>query len=156
MTTPEIETYSQYIREKIADIHSALGGLTEDELNQAPDLPGANSPFVIASHTYGNIRAGVLGIVCGQHVVRDRPAEFAARGNHEELAVAAHELSGEVGAALKGLDPDTLDDRFVPSQNQWGEGEPPEFTRRSELVHVIEHAGIHLGHIHMTVGILKR
>jgi hypothetical protein len=154
--TPEIETYSQYIREKITEIHAALAGLTNEDLNRAPELSGANSPFVIATHTFGNIRAWVLGIVCGQDLSRDRPAEFACLGSYEELGVASCNLSGEVEAALQGLDPLTLDDRFVPSRKLWGEGEPREITRRAGLVHVLEHAGIHLGHIHMTVELLRR
>lgn len=154
--TPEIETYSQYIREKITEIHAALGGLTEEVLNRAPDLTGANSPFVIATHTFGNIRAWVLGIVCGQDLSRDRPAEFSSRGSYEELGIAACKLSGEVETALQGLDPQTLDDQFVPSRALWGEGEPREITRRAGLVHVLEHAGINLGHIHMTIGMLKQ
>ncbi|MEO6196626.1 MAG: hypothetical protein ABIP58_00795 [Dehalococcoidia bacterium] len=127
--SPEIETYSQYIRDKIAEIHAALGGRTEEDLNRAPDLPEANSPFVIATHTFGNIRAWVLGIVCGQDLSRDRPAEFASLGSYEELGVASCKLSGEVEAALQGLDPQTLDDRFVPSRKLWGEGEPREITK---------------------------
>ena len=151
----EIATYSKYIREKIAQIHAALRELTEDELNRAPDVPGANSGFVIATHTFGNVRAWVLGIICGEKRGRDRPREFASRGTYEELGVAACKLTGDVDEALQRLDPATLGDRFVPAQELWGEGTPTEFERREALAHVLEHAGIHLGHIHMTVLLLK-
>jgi hypothetical protein len=153
--TPEIDTYSRYIREKIADIHAALRGLSEDDLNRPPDLPGANSPYVIATHTFGNMRAWVLGIACGQDLRRDRPAEFASRGTYEELGVAACKLSGVIDEALQSLDPATLGDRFVPPQELWGEGEPREIARRDAFAHALEHAGIHLGHIHMTVALLR-
>lgn len=152
---PEIDTYSRYIREKIAQIHTALRDLSEDQLNRAPDLPGANSAYVIATHTFGNMRAWVLGIICGQDLRRDRPAEFASRGTYQELSKAACELSGEIAAALQELDPATLGDRFVPAQELWGEGDPVELERRGCLAHVLEHAGIHLGHIQMTVELLK-
>jgi hypothetical protein len=148
---PEIDTYSHYIREKIAQIHAALRDSSEDELNRAPHLPGANSAYVIATHTFGNMRAWVLGVICGQDLRRDRSAEFASRGTYEALGKAAGALSGEIETALLELDPATLADRFVPAQELWGQGEPLELERRGCLAHVLEHAGIHLGHIQMTV-----
>jgi uncharacterized damage-inducible protein DinB len=152
---PEVATYSKYIREKIAQIHAALRDLTEDELNRSPEVPGANSGFAIATHTFGNVRAWVLGVVCGEDLRRDRPAEFASRGTYEALEVAACKLAGDVEEALQKLDPKTLGDRFVPVRELWGEGLPVEMERREALAHVLEHAGIHLGHIHMTVELLK-
>jgi hypothetical protein len=152
----EIDRYQRYISEKIAQIHAALRDLTEDELNRASSgIPGANSGFVIATHTFGNVRAWILGIVCGQELRRDRPAEFASRGTYEQLGVAACKLTGEIDEVLPKLDPTTLGDRFVPSKEHWGEGEPAEIERRAGFAHVLEHAGIHLGHIHMTVDLLK-
>lgn len=153
---PEIDCYGRYTREKIAQIHDALRGLTEDELNRPPDgIPGANSGFVIATHTYGNIRAWILGIVCGRSLRRDRPGEFASRGTFDHIGDAARELTGDMDGALLTLDPKTLGDRFTPSKEHWGEGQPVEIERRGGFVHVLEHAGIHLGHIHMTVDLLK-
>jgi uncharacterized damage-inducible protein DinB len=148
---PEIETYSKYIRKQIEDILEALKGLSDGQLNQRPDVPGANSGFVIATHVLGNARAWVLGIACGQPLRRDRAAEFASRGTYEELAKAAAGLSAEISGALKKLDPSTLSDRFVPSQELWGEGfEPNEIARREAFAHVLEHASMHLGQIHLT------
>lgn len=152
---PEIDTYNHYIREKIAQIHAALRDLSQDELNRAPDLPGANSAYVIATHRFGNMWAWVLGIICGEERRRDRPAEFASRGTYEALGKAAYELSGEIEAALQDLDPARLGDRFVPARELWGEGDPVELERRGCLAHVLEHAGIHLGHVQMTVELLK-
>jgi uncharacterized damage-inducible protein DinB len=152
---PEIDTYSHYIREKVAQIHAALRDLNGDEMNRAPDVPGANSAYVIATHTFGNMRAWVLGIICGRDLRRDRPAEFASHGKYQELGKAACELSGEIAAALQKLDPASLGDRFVPAQELWGEGEPVEMERRGCLAHVLEHAGIHLGQIQMTVELLR-
>jgi uncharacterized damage-inducible protein DinB len=152
---PEIDTYSHYIGEKVAQIHTALSDLSEAELNRAPDLPGANSAYVIATHTFGNMRAWVLGVICGRDLRRDRSAEFASRGTYQELGKAARELSGEIEAALRELDPVTLGDRFVPAQELWGEGEPVEMERRGCLAHVLEHAGIHLGQIQTTAELLR-
>ncbi|MEO8458782.1 MAG: DinB family protein [Chloroflexota bacterium] len=153
---PEIACYGRYIREKIEKIRSALADLSEEELNTPPPgVPGANSAFVIATHTYGNMRAWILGIVAGQALRRDRPGEFASRGTYDQLGEHARELTGDIDGALLKLDPKTLGDWFTPSQEHWGEGTPTEIERRGGFVHVLEHAGIHLGHIHMTVDLLK-
>jgi uncharacterized damage-inducible protein DinB len=146
----EIETYSKYIRKQIAHIHAALKELSDEQINERPDVPGANSGFVIATHVLGNARAWILGIACGQPLRRDRPAEFASRGTYEELGKAASALSGEIDAALAELDPSTLGDRLSPSQELWGEGEAQEITRREALAHVLEHASMHLGQIQLT------
>lgn len=152
----EVDCYRRYVVEKIEQLHEKLGELTEDELNRAaPGVPGANSGFVIVTHTYGNMRAWILGIVCGQALRRDRPGEFASRGTFDQLGEAARELVGDIDGALLKLDPQTLGDWFTPSKELWGEGTPVEIERRGGFVHVLEHAGIHLGHIHMTVDLLK-
>jgi len=147
---PESETYSKYVRKQIADIHAALKGLSDEQLNQRPDVDGANSGYVIATHVLGNARAWILAIACGQPLSRDRPTEFASSGTSEALGKAAAALSSEIDEALAGLDPSTLDDRFVPAQELWGEGEPHEIARREAMAHVVEHAAMHLGQIHMT------
>jgi uncharacterized damage-inducible protein DinB len=153
---PEIETYNKYIRKQIVDVHAALKGLSEEQLNQQPDVPGANSGFVIATHVLGNARAWILGIACGQPLRRDRPAEFASRGTYEEVGEAASALSGEIDAALAGLDASTLGDRLTPSQELWGEGEAREITRREALAHVLVHASMHLGQIQLTRDLVAR
>jgi len=153
---PEIATYSTYIRKQIADVHAALKGLSEEQLNRRPDVPGANCGYVIATHVLGNARAWVLGIVCGQPLRRDRPGEFASSGTYEELGKVACALSGEIDAALAALEPSTLDDRFVPAQELWGEGTPHEMSRREALAHVLEHASMHLGQIQLTRDVVRR
>ena len=153
---PEIETYSRYIRKQVADIQAALKGLSHDQLNQRPGVPGANSGYVIATHVLGNVRAWVLGIACGHPLSRDRAAEFASSGTCEALGKAASALSDEINEALAGLDPSTLDDRFVPARELWGEGEPNEISRREALAHVLEHASMHLGQIHVTRDLLLK
>lgn len=151
----EIETLNRYLHAKIDEILAALEGLTEDELNSAPAVPGANSPFVIATHVLGNMQAFVLGITCGQDLRRDRAAEFRSRGRAEELRAAARGLAREIEDALGRLDSATLDDRFLPAQELCGEGETHEITRREGLLHPLEHAAIHLGQILLTVDLIK-
>ncbi len=146
----ELDTYRRYLLDRIAAIPSALEGLSTDELNRVPDFPGANSLFVIATHVFGSTRSWVLGIVCGQDLDRDRPSEFVARGTFDQLAEPARRLSRDIEQALSSLDPAFLDDRYTPPKKLWGDGEPHELMRRDGLAHMLEHTGLHLGHIHIT------
>ena len=147
---PEIEAYSHQIRSLLERVLASLEGLSEAQINWRPPIEGANSGYVIAAHTLGNARAWVLGIGCGQEMGRDRPAEFRASGGYEQLADEAQKLSREIETALAGLDASALERRLVPSLELWGEGEPSEISVRHALLHVVEHASIHLGELHVT------
>jgi hypothetical protein len=52
--------------------------------------------------------------------------------------------------ALEKLTPADLDRHFVPPKELWGEGEPRETSVRGALLQVVEHASLHLGHLHVT------
>ena len=154
--TPELEALETCLRTTLDDIVAAVAGLSEEELNRAPAIPMANSCFVIATHVLGNVRAQVLGIACGLDIHRVRPEEFKARGSLTDLQASSARLSQEMAEALATLEPSKLDERLVPSQELWGEGVPHEQSRREALLHPLEHAGIHLGQILLTVDLLKQ
>ncbi|MBI5287372.1 MAG: DinB family protein [Chloroflexi bacterium] len=136
---------------RLQQVVDCLNGLSEAQLNFVPPLPGANSPYVLAAHTLGNARAWVLGIACGRDVGRDRPAEFRATGaDAAALREGLARLEREMADALEELTPTDLDRRFVPAKVLWGENEPREISVRSALLQVVEHASLHLGHLHVT------
>ena len=147
---PDVEAYSYYIRKQIASIQDCLRGLSHEHLNRVPPVEGANSAFVIGAHVLGNARAWVLGIACGQSIVRDRPAEFASRGSFADFDRAASAVCAEIKEAIRNLDPTDLDRRFKPGQELWGAGEAQEVSKRIALADVLEHASMHLGHVQMT------
>jgi uncharacterized damage-inducible protein DinB len=147
----EIRTYSRELQSLLARVCGCLDGLNEAQLNRRPPVAGANSLYVIVAHVLGNVRAWVLGIACGQPVTRDRPAEFRASGRDASTLVAdAQRLSSEVNAALSALAPSDLDRRLVPSQSLWGDGDPYEISVREAIMHVVEHASLHLGQLQIT------
>ncbi len=146
----EIEAYSRQIRSLLDRVCVSLEGLNEAQMNWRPPIDGANSAYVIATHTLGSARACVLGIACGQAMGRDRPAEFQADGSHADLLAATRGLSGEIEAALAAMPPSALERRLTPSQELWGEGEVHEISVRQALMAAVEHATIHLGELHVT------
>jgi hypothetical protein len=143
----------------IAGQLDALMGLAREigdaDLNRAPALAGANSPFVIVTHVFGNVRSWVVGIVCDVPLDRDRPAEFRSSGSLAELETAHRDLVAPCEAALDALDGARLDDRIVPKQVLFGEGETHEMTRREALLHPLEHAALHAGQLQMTADLLR-
>jgi uncharacterized damage-inducible protein DinB len=147
----EIGTYSRELQSLLARVCGCLDGLDEAQLNRRPPVAGANSLYVIVTHVLGNVRAWVLGIACGQPVTRDRPAEFRASGRDaSELVAEAQRLSRAIDAALSALSPSDLDRSLVPPQSLWGEGDPYEISVREAIMHVVEHASLHLGQLQIT------
>jgi uncharacterized damage-inducible protein DinB len=147
----EIASYVGQLRSVLDRLCRALQELDEGQLNWRPPVTGANSAYVIATHTLGNARAWILGIACGQPLERDRPAEFRASGRDASVLVAeARRLSDEIDAALSALSPSDLDRRLVPPKSLWGEGEPLAISVRQAILHVVEHASLHLGELLLT------
>ncbi len=147
----EIGTYRRQLQSLLGRVCACLEGLSEAQLNWRPPIDGANSAYVIAAHTLGNARAWVLGIACGRPIERDRPAEFRASGRDAaDLTAQARRLSDEIEAALAALSASALGQRLLPLKSLWGEGEPQEISVREALLHVVEHASIHLGQLQIT------
>jgi len=148
----EIASYEESIRTRLEAVVACLDGLTEAQINWRPTVDEGNSLYALAAHTLGNAQAWVLGIACGVDLRRDRPAEFAATGiDTFELRYELTRLGAQITGALMAMTPERLERRFVPSQELWGGGNPAhEITPRYALLHVIEHASLHLGHVELT------
>jgi hypothetical protein len=145
------QPYLTEINRLIDRLCSAIVGLSEGQLNWKPPLPDGNSIFVIATHTLGNVEAWVLGIACEQPIDRDRAAEFRSSGSSAEPIVKhAKDLSRRMQEALAALPEGALDTVRHASQSHWGAGVTRDVTVREALLHVIEHAANHLGHIEVT------
>ncbi len=147
----ETSLYAAELRRLLDKIAASIEGLEDAQLNWRPPLPGANSRYVLVAHVLGNLEAWVLGIACGQAIDRDRPAEFAASGpDAGALVERARALCRLFDEALAALAENALDEQREPSKLHWGEGSPEPRTVREALMETIEHAAVHIGHIHLT------
>ncbi len=147
----ETSLYATELHRLLDKIVASVEGLEEAQLNWRPPLPGANSRYVLAAHVLGNPEAWVLGIACGQAIDRDRPAEFASSGpDAGALVERAQALGRRFDEALAALPEDALDVQKLPGKLLWGEGSPEQRTVREALMETIEHAAVHIGHIHLT------
>lgn len=148
MDPSEIRWYVDRALDEMLDMLRALG----DELaNEAPALPGANSPFATLTHCLGVMEYWGGEMIAGRPVVRDRAAEFEAKGTIDEI-------SSRVSAARK---------RFGEDLEQFDASAPPRGTVREHDVdlplgrtqsgvalHVFEELYQHLGQMEITRDLL--
>lgn len=151
----ELTDYVESLESRFEKMCACIDGMSTAQLNAAP-IDGGNSAWVIVTHTIGNARAWILGIVPGVERRRDRDSEFAAKaGDAGDLAREAQVAVAEIRSALAALDPARLDARMTPAQELWGAGATRELTVRGAILHVIEHASLHLGHLELTADLAR-
>ena len=140
---PEVGTYWQYIDSSVKRILICLNGLSDEDLNWRP-IDSANSLYVLATHTMGNVEENLLGVLTGQNTQRQRDAEFAAQaGSVEALYQRRAALQSRVGLALGLVEPSDLDQ----------EHEHPRrgpLTGRAVLIVGTRHAAEHMGQAELT------
>jgi 2'-deoxynucleoside 5'-phosphate N-hydrolase len=140
-------TLWRFITSTMQRLLACLDSLDESALNWRP-LPNANSLYILATHIIGNIEETVLGLVCGQPVVRDREAEFHATGRDATLLQTRWRmLQTEIIQHLEQLAPADLDrERLHPRRGL--------LTGWEILMVVARHAAEHLAHAELTRDLL--
>jgi nucleoside 2-deoxyribosyltransferase len=140
-------TLWRFITSSVQRLLACLEGLDEAALNWRP-LPNANSMYILATHIIGNIEETVLGLICGQSVVRDRDAEFAATGHDAaSLQMRWQQLEAQITPQLAHLTPADLDQvRLHPRRGP--------LTCWEILIVVARHAAEHLAHAELTRDLL--
>ena len=148
MTTPttpstEIMLFWRYISSSVDQLLATMDGLTAEEINWSP-IGDANSLYVLATHTMGNVTQNMLAVLCGQPVQRERDAEFAAQGDTPDaLRTQWQNLHPQIQAQLEQLDAATLNQpRTHPGRG--------ELTGREVLIVVARHSAEHMGQAFLT------
>ncbi len=144
---PEVAMYWRFIVSSVDHVLLCLDGLSEEDLNWRP-LENANSLYVLATHTLGNIEENILDVLCGQAVHRQREAEFAVRGDSSaSLNHQWHELQERIASTLAHLPATELDQMHEhPRRGQ--------LAGREVLLVVARHAAEHKGHAELTRDLL--
>ena len=152
----ELSLYVDELHRLFDRLEATIGGLDERALNWRPQVAEPNSIFVLATHILVNAEGWILCIACGQRIARDREAEFLASGKDASpLIDKARELTKRIDAALAALPEGALDEQRDPAQALWGVGTRHPVSVREAIMHVIEHAAMHLGHIDMVKELAK-
>ncbi len=117
--------------------------LGDDLANRRPDLPGANSPYVILHHCLGVMEYWGGHVVTGRSIERDRDAEFRARGPVDELVARAERARRQFAADLAHLVPG--DPPRGPIDDPDDARAPIGRTQGGAAVHVYEELAQHRG-----------
>jgi uncharacterized damage-inducible protein DinB len=123
------------VRRELAGYHDDAG-----PWQPVPGLSNAGGTLVL--HIVGNLRHFVGAVLGGSRYVRDREAEFAARGvPRAELDALVVATIAEVRSALTALDPARLDAPFPAAVRD------VHPNTRLFLLHLATHLTYHLGQL---------
>ena len=122
-------------------IEDCLGRLSAEQV-WSRNSDNQNAAGNIVLHLCGNLRQWIIGGVGGQPDVRDRDAEFAARGGLQpaELAAKLKATVREAAEVIRALPVERLAERKTIQKVY-------ETTLMEAIYHVVEHFAQHTGQI---------
>ena len=144
----ETDVYWLKISNTVDEVVACLEGVGSDDLDWSP-LDDANSLYVLATHTMGNVRHNLLNGLCGLAISRDRDAEFVVTGGSAADIVAHwNELKSQISDSVEGLPRGEMDrERDHPRYGT--------ISGHELLVLVATHAAEHYGQAQLTRDLLK-
>jgi Protein of unknown function (DUF664) len=146
-----VDTLPDFADQAVDKLTALVSELGDELANARPDLPGANSPYVILRHCLGVMEFWGGRMVAGRAVHRDRAAEFTASGPVAGLVTAAQRAKGQFRADARSADP------AAPPRGERPERDADWLEMRSQghaLLHVIEELYQHLGQAELTRDLL--
>jgi hypothetical protein len=147
ISTEDYLFFVDHALDGLVDIVTDLG---DDLANRRPELPGANSPFVILTHCLGVLEYYAAEAVAGREVNRDRDSEFVATGRVSDLAARARAVREQFAADIATLEPEA-----APRRPLRGRQDATRRTQGGALVHVYEELSQHLGQLEITRDLLR-
>lgn len=147
MHTVAFDDYLWFVDAALDAMIEIVVALGDDGANVRPDLPGANSPFVILTHCLGVMEDWGGRMVAGRPITRDRPAEFTATGRVADLVERTHAARRQLRQDLAGLDPDAPP-RSTPDDDTLDR--PYGRTQGGVALHIYEELSQHLGQMELT------
>jgi Protein of unknown function (DUF664) len=147
MLSMELDDYLWYVDQVIGAMRSIATELGDELVNERPDLPGANSAFVIVTHCVGVMSHWGGDAIAGRTVQRDRAAEFVAFGTVADLLETVAAGRDQLGRDLTTLEssdpprgaPDPEDVDLPLGRSQGG-----------VAMHIYEELSQHLGQLELT------
>lgn len=140
------DEYAFFVQRAIDGMEAIVGELGDRLACVRPDLPGANSPYVILHHCLAILDYWGGHVVAGREAVRDRDAEFSASGPVSALiaatAAAKLQFAEDLAAAQPASPP-----RRPPRASTW---QGPVETQGHALLHILQELSQHLGQAELT------
>ena len=141
--TSEAELYRYHFRRLIGWYLEALDPLPEEAFAWQPPSREGNSLRAICSHAISSAEWWVLGGVRDGAWERDPQTEFHVEATWQDLRPRFVSWLEQVEALLSGM---TSEQLAAISKHPAGD----RMNRRC-MTHVIEHLGLHLGHVEVTI-----
>jgi hypothetical protein len=144
-----LDALREVLEESLGELQKGVAGLTVDQLNARPAGGDTNSIAVIVTHALGSTRSWLSLALGAPMPDRDRPAEFRAVAD-EGFAAWTDDA---IASCLALLDGATWDPSRVGTAN-WTKSHETR-TAAYAASHALSHLGEHVGHLHMTVELLR-
>ncbi len=138
-----------FIRQALDGMIWIAETLGDERINECPDLPGANSPYVIMTHCAGVTRNWLGHVLAGRSLERDREAEFCARGTVAEICQTLRQLQEQIETDLPTIDGEQPTREPVDIH-----GSLQHHTQGEVLLHWYRELTQHHGHLEMTRDLL--
>ena len=143
----EFVSYMTAAFDGMLTIAEALG---DERLNQRPqNIPNTSTPFAILTHCIGLTRYWLGTVIAGRQIVRDRDAEFSARGTVADLRQAVQQVQQEIQADIthvQGDQPSAFPAAVRPQHKEWTQGH--------FLIQCYKELAQHHGHMELTRDIM--
>jgi hypothetical protein len=148
--TTESELYRYHFRRLITWYLEALDPLPEEAFAWRPPLEEANPLSAICAHAIASAAWGVLSCVGDGPLERDRDAEFAAASTTwAQMRPRFTHWLEQAEALVAGMGPGEL---AAISRHPGVDQHPGRYRmNRRCLLHAVEHLGLHLGQVEITV-----
>jgi hypothetical protein len=144
--TPEVAL--AYVEHAYRQVLRVVDRLGDERMNLRPHGPSTNTPSALVAHSLGVLDFWLGHVGLDRPTERDRDGEFVA-----ELTVAEAHERVEAGLAQAAADLRAMaehDERNSP----WGDDLPGGTGDASLVLHVLEEAYQHLGHLELTADAL--
>lgn len=144
------EDFLVFMNRALDGMVQSIEALGDDRVNQRPNLPGANAPYVILAHCVGLTHYWIGRVCAGRPYTRDRDAEFQAQGSVAQMQQSVRDLQQHLQEDIKGVRPD---------QPPAGELDPRhsdlrDHTQGEMLLRCYTELAQHHGHMEITRDIL--
>jgi len=140
------DEYAYFVDRAIDGMTAIVGELGDRLACERPDLPGANSPYVILHHCLAVLDYWGGHVVAGREVRRDRDAEFRASGPVAALIAAAAAAKRQFAEDLATAQP-AAPPRRPPLASTW---QGPAQTQGHALLHLLQELAQHHGQAELT------
>lgn len=143
----EIQSYAIYFQQAHENLRSVINTLSQEALHWTPLDNDANSPAILITHMLGAERFRIHQVVGGYDTHRDRDSEFqATTATIGDLLLSLGKVNDATKSVLSRTTSANLD-RVKPAARDYEKAE----MARWHILHTIEHFGIHLGHLSLTL-----